>query len=87
MAQFRATIEGARGDVSRLGTKKSGLTVRVNGWNVGVSVRIWHNEKTGLDNILIDGTGGSNDSQHYNLSFPILLVEWPAKSEKAEAMV
>lgn len=38
MAQFRATIQGQRGEASRLGSKKSGLTVKANGWESGVTV-------------------------------------------------
>ena len=38
MARFRAIIQGQRGEVSRLGSKASGLTVKVNGWNLGVEI-------------------------------------------------
>jgi hypothetical protein len=31
MAQFRGTLHGQRGEASRLGSKKSGLTARVDG--------------------------------------------------------
>lgn len=38
MAQFRATIEGNRGEASRLGHKGSGIRAQVNGWSGGVNV-------------------------------------------------
>lgn len=60
MAQFRATIKGNRGTASRLGTKKSGITARINGWNIGARVDILHDEKTGKDKIYIYATSGSN---------------------------
>ena len=58
MARFRATIKGARGEVSRLGTAKSGLVVDVNGWDVGVHIRA--NVEDGQDVIRVYKTGGSN---------------------------
>ena len=60
MAQFRATIQGNRGEASRLGTKNSGLDVTVNGWNVGVSVTARYNSETGNDEIRVFVTKGSN---------------------------
>lgn len=38
MAHFRATIQGQRGEASRLGSEKSGIMARVNGWTAGVRV-------------------------------------------------
>jgi len=59
MAQFRGTIEGNRGEASRLGTKASGLTVTANGWDTGVRVELSH--RAGRDVVLIYRTGGSNN--------------------------
>jgi hypothetical protein len=59
MAQFRAVIKGQRGEASRLGNKKSGLTAHVNGWNSGVKVECEH--KNGHDCFEISVTGGSNN--------------------------
>ena len=58
MAQFRATIKGQRGEVSRLGSKASGIKVTVNGWDIGVEVYIDH--QNGHDCISLYATGGSN---------------------------
>lgn len=38
MARFRGTVQGARGEASRLGTVKTGLTVAANGWDIGGEV-------------------------------------------------
>lgn len=58
MAHFRGTVRGNRGLASRLGTKKSGLYVSVNGWNIGVAVSMAH--INGKDSVSIVLTGGSN---------------------------
>lgn len=59
MAQFRGTIQGNRGEASRLGTKNGGLTVTANGWDTGVRVELSH--RMGVDHVLVYRTGGSND--------------------------
>ena len=38
MARFRATLQGNRGEVSRLGSKASGMSAHINGWNTGVTI-------------------------------------------------
>ena len=38
MAQYRGTIQGGRGQASRLGTKNSGLEVDGVGWNIGADL-------------------------------------------------
>ena len=59
MAQFRGTLQGARGEASRLGTKKNGLRATVNGWNNGIKVVAYHDEEQG-DCFRVSLTGGSN---------------------------
>src|SRR5467141_3221312 len=49
MAHFRAVIQGARGEASRLGTSASGLDATAASWEGSVSVRLWHDKKTGRD--------------------------------------
>ena len=49
MAHFLAAIQGHRGEASRLGTKKSGLDATAASWQGSVSVRLWHDAKTGRD--------------------------------------
>ncbi len=59
MARFRATIQGQRGEVSRLGSSKSGITARVNGWNAGIRVEAESNG--GKDVFRVYYTGGSHE--------------------------
>ena len=58
MAQYRATIQGMRGEASRLGTKVSGIQSHTNAWDIGVGVYILHVH--GTDVIRVSLTGGSN---------------------------
>lgn len=61
MARYRATIKGQRGEVSRLGTKNSQMSATVNGWDIGLDVRILpdpHNQDS--DVIFVYLTPGSN---------------------------
>jgi len=58
MARFRATMQGQRGSASRLGSAKTGITARVNGWNVGVSVMA--EALDDKDRVWLTATGGSN---------------------------
>lgn len=60
MAQFRGYLRGSRGKVTRLGGKDSGVCIIANGWNAGVSVFAWHDEKTDRDEFRVYATGGSN---------------------------
>jgi hypothetical protein len=59
MARFRAVIHGCRGEASRLGSEKSGISASVDGWNIGVNVRIWVND-AGKDQVEVYLSGGSN---------------------------
>lgn len=47
MAQFRGTIQGFRGEASRLGSKDSGLHVTAASWQGAVSVDLF--EANGVD--------------------------------------
>jgi hypothetical protein len=60
MAQFRGTIQGQRGEASRLGGKGSGLRVTANGWECGVTVSLEYDEKAGTDRLYVSLTSGSN---------------------------
>lgn len=60
MARFRATISGNGKEVSRLGHARNGLSVRLDGWHIGVDVRIY--DDGGKDRILISRTDGSGSS-------------------------
>lgn len=58
MAQFMTTIQGNRGETSRLGSKNSGMVARVNGWDSGVTVIAGHDDEGDFFNVY--QTGGSN---------------------------
>lgn len=62
MAHFLGQVKGSRGAVHRLGGKTTGMTTWANGWNFGVRVQLWHDEKTGLDYAEIYQTAGSGHS-------------------------
>ena len=59
MARFYASIQGNRGEATRMGTEKSGISGHIRGWEVGCSVQIWVNDK-GEDEVAIALTSGSN---------------------------
>lgn len=56
MAHFRGTVQGSRGEASRLGSKSSGMDVVLNGWAVGVHVEAAHED--GKDVIRVFKTKG-----------------------------
>lgn len=58
MAQFLGSVQGQRGEATRLGSKNSGLVVRANGWQSGVKVVAGTNSD-GVDVFDIYATGGS----------------------------
>ncbi|QOP65604.1 hypothetical protein SEA_SUIGENERIS_63 [Mycobacterium phage Suigeneris] len=57
MAHFYGTVQGQRGEASRLGSKNSGLA-SAQGWNVGCKVTIRHED--GRDVVRVWRTTGSN---------------------------
>ena len=63
MAQFIGIVQGQSQEVTRLGSKASGLRVVANGWNSGVKVNA-RTEKDDYGNLVdvfvIEATGGSN---------------------------
>lgn len=60
MAHFRGTLQGQRGEASRLGSAKTGLEAHINGWNKGIEVRAYVDEKSGEDKFIVWLTSGSN---------------------------
>lgn len=53
MAHFRATVQGSRGEASRLGSKASGIEAYVASWQGAVAVRLSHDPKTGKDTVSV----------------------------------
>ena len=60
MAHFRGTLQGSRGEASRLGTKGSDLIVTADGWNFGVVVTLSYNSELDEDEAFITLTSGSD---------------------------
>ena len=58
MGRFRGTVQGNRGEASRLGSISSGLEVTASGWDIGVNIHI--DVVDGKDVIKIYKTDGSN---------------------------
>lgn len=53
MAQFRAVIQGSRGQASRLGTKRSNMYVTVQSWAGQINIVMWHKEAHNEDYVRI----------------------------------
>jgi hypothetical protein len=71
MAHFYGEVYGGNGTATatRLGTKKSGITAKASGWNVGGRVTIRHNEETGQDEVSLFINGGSDNSKIGSIMF------------------
>jgi hypothetical protein len=60
MAQFRGVINGkAKNNATQLGSKKSGLSVWGDGWNIGAEVELHYNEEKDRDELRVYLTEGS----------------------------
>lgn len=59
MARFRGTIQGSRGQASRLGTTNGGIVTNTNGWQTGIKV-IGSVDKNGKDVFSVYATSGSD---------------------------
>jgi hypothetical protein len=60
MAQYHAKIKGNRGEASRLGSKESGISALINGWNIGIGVDMFYDDDLEQDKIVVYKTYGSN---------------------------
>lgn len=58
MAHFYGSMEGSRGEATRCGTEKSGITAHVRGWNIGCRAGCFSD--AGGDYVEIIVTSGSN---------------------------
>lgn len=64
MAQYYANIQGNRGEATRMGTKSSGLSGHIRGWDIGAKVTMVWNKETGEDEVHIRLTSGSNNGKN-----------------------
>ena len=63
MSHFYSTVEGSSRTVAtRAGTKDSGISGHIRGWNVGIQVYGRYDPETGEDVFEVYSTGGSNNS-------------------------
>ena len=60
MARFYGEIQGSRGTATRMGSEESGFWGHIRGWQVGVRVDCFVDKKTGLDELHVTRTGGSD---------------------------
>jgi len=61
MARFRGTVQGGRGEASRLGHRS--IKTSTDGWSLGVTVKSsMRTDDENGDSFTIHATGGSNDS-------------------------
>lgn len=61
MAHFYGEMFG-KGETkaSRTGTKGTGLSAHIRGWEIGVEVMLWYDHSRGKDMVRVTRTGGSN---------------------------
>jgi hypothetical protein len=63
MAHFYGTVQGHRGEASRLGSKASGISATASGWNIGGEIRAVYDEQLKTDVVRLYVTHGSNSSR------------------------
>jgi len=61
MARFYASIQGSRGEATRMGTPASGIHSHTRGWDIGANVRVF--DEDGEDVCYIGISGGSNGAK------------------------
>lgn len=65
MAHFYGSIQGSRGEATRMGTKNSGFRAHIRGWNIGVQVYLrTYFDDNGVERDMVEvyKTSGSNGS-------------------------
>jgi hypothetical protein len=81
MAHFYMNAQGNRGEVTRMGTKNSGMFAHVRGWSSGIRVEAYHDEEAGEDCFRVYSTGGSNDHNEYLLGV-LIDGRWVSEEER-----
>ena len=71
MGHFYASIQGNRGEVSRMGTANSGITGHIRGWDIGGRIFCGHDPKFGdyVDFYLTSGSNGHRPSKRIGRFF------------------
>lgn len=63
MARYYGSLQGNKGEASRMGTPSSGINAHIRGWNVGVKVQIQPDpDDDTKDIVYVWKTGGSNSA-------------------------
>lgn len=70
MAHFIGSLQGNKGEASRLGSKRSGIRAKAQGWNIGGEVQCFIDDQ-GRDVVRLYVTHGSNAH-----NFPQLVGEF-----------
>lgn len=76
MAHFIAYMKGGRGEVSRTGTKNSGIDTRAQGWNIGGRVAVEHDSMQERDVVHLWITRGSDGGRSGDSSFYLGAFAW-----------
>ena len=63
MARFYASIQGNRGEATRIGSASSGISGHIRGWNLGAQVELDVDPVTGNDRLTVYRTSGSNRTE------------------------
>jgi len=58
MSRFYASIQGGRGEATRQGTAKAGISGHIRGWNIGLKIRCFVDSE-GKDVCQVYKTAGS----------------------------
>jgi len=73
MAHFYASIKGGRSEKTACGTKNSGMSGHIRGWDIGGKVTASFNEMHDTNAIDFVLTGGSNNSESLGLSLHVCM--------------
>ena len=57
MSRFYGSVVGNRGEATRMGSAKSGITGHIRGWNIGARVSCYVQD--GIDIVAVELTGGN----------------------------
>lgn len=77
MAHFYGTIQGARGEASRLGHKSSGLSAYAASWQGAVAIQMY--EENGIDKVSVRLT------THHGAGSDRVLYEGPVSGKEPAA--
>jgi len=63
MSHFYGVLQGSRGEVTRCGTVRSGVTTYAAGWQGAIKTTVWHDSNIDLDCFRVEiipwqGSGG-----------------------------